>query len=137
MYCRKHPHQKMTLLFSFYVCDECEPPKGAPQKEEKKRFIYSTEFFVALGFPEDQLRASGSKIDILMSGTVQDDRMADIILTFFSGDPNRTVEILKHRWWSTYPIQTFAQEAFDMLHNIATMSSANGRRKVCLRMAVP
>jgi hypothetical protein len=31
-YCPKHPWEKMTLLFQHYVCDTCEPPKGAAPK---------------------------------------------------------------------------------------------------------
>ena len=27
MNCPKHPYEKMTLLFTSYVCDVCEPPK--------------------------------------------------------------------------------------------------------------
>jgi len=35
MNCPKHPKEKMTLLLFSYVCDICDPPKGAKPAEPK------------------------------------------------------------------------------------------------------
>lgn len=34
MNCPKHPHQKMTLLFTSSVCDVCDPPKETQKKAD-------------------------------------------------------------------------------------------------------
>lgn len=45
-FCTKHPGQQMTELFSSYVCDVCDPPKGVvqPAIEKSKRHWFVAEY---------------------------------------------------------------------------------------------
>lgn len=111
MNCKLHPNEKMTLLFTSWVCDVCEPPRGATEQTVSLArpwedvFLPKDMSFMAIGI--DLPGRTTTNFDLANELLLY----ADIILLIVEDE----IRVIKHRFRSGYIVPIKAVSDFSQL----------------------